>query len=226
LLKFAMRCIVRLVILGILLGVPESASEAQNLQVIQEPPVGRLAETQVSRQTLLGKINVGGGLSTHGLRLLLLLGNGEQLTEFVRLDGTFTFRDVQEGLHVLEVFHVGFMFPQIRLEISGAELDQNVRASYIGLGNQMLPYPLVIQPMGKVNYFEPRQKFSLRSFIFQPQIMMMLFMIGGLVLLPKMAIDPEQMQELKKEMYGEGSQTQQQQQSTAARSPQVKHRKD
>ena len=196
-----------------------ASSVAADAQEIQKPLVADVKDEQLPRQVVLGKINAVGELSTHGVRLLLTLGSGEQLTEFVRLDGTFTFRDVPVGLHIMEVFHVGFLFPQIRLEISDAELDEHVRASYVGSANQLLPYPLMIQPMGKVSYFEPRQKFSLRSFIFQPQIMMMIFMIGGLVLLPKMAIDPEQMQEFKKEMQGGGAPSQNQQ-APPSRSPQ------
>ena len=79
-------------------------------------------------------------------------------------------------------------------------LGQHVKASYVGGDSRILPYPLIVQPMGKVSYFEPRQGFSWRSFLFQPQILMMLFMLGGLFILPKMAIDPEQLKEMQSSM--------------------------
>lgn len=106
-----------------------------------------------------------------------------------------------------------------RLEVVDEMLDQHVKASYVGGDARLLSYPLMIQPMGKVNYFEPRQKFSLRSFIFQPQIMMMLVMIGGMFILPKMAIDPEQLKEMQKEMSAA-------QQQPARSTQQVRSRRD
>ena len=64
--------------------------------------------------TVVGKITPGGELTTQDTRVLLTLSGGEQITEFVRLDGSFTLRNVPVGVHVLEVFHLGFLFPQIR----------------------------------------------------------------------------------------------------------------
>uniref|UniRef100_A0A7S1SU71 ER membrane protein complex subunit 7 beta-sandwich domain-containing protein n=1 Tax=Tetraselmis chuii TaxID=63592 RepID=A0A7S1SU71_9CHLO len=149
--------------------------------------------------TILGSVNVK-LVSPQGTRVSLLLSGGAgTLNTFVRLDGTFTLRDAPPGVHVLEVFHLGFLFPQIRVEVSpgGALFEQQVKASYVAGDDRVLPYPLMVQPMGKVSYFEPRQGFSWRSFLFQPQIIMMLIMVSGLFILPKMALDPEQLKEMQ-----------------------------
>eukprot|EP00873_Tetraselmis_striata_P028671 jgi/Tetstr1/448935/TSEL_036161.t1 len=146
---------------------------------------------------LLGSVNVK-LISPQGARVTLLLGGGRQLSTFVRLDGTFTLRGVPPGVHVLEVFHLGFLFPQIRTEIlADAPLGEHVKASYVGGDNRLLQYPLMVQPLGKVSYFEPRQGLSWRSFLFQPQIIMMLIMISGLFILPKMQLDPESLKEMQ-----------------------------
>eukprot|EP00192_Tetraselmis_astigmatica_P018876 CAMPEP_0117677768 /NCGR_PEP_ID=MMETSP0804-20121206/16919_1 /TAXON_ID=1074897 /ORGANISM="Tetraselmis astigmatica, Strain CCMP880" /LENGTH=232 /DNA_ID=CAMNT_0005487069 /DNA_START=12 /DNA_END=710 /DNA_ORIENTATION=- len=183
-----------------------AGQEAEAGAQIQSSVVQRTASSldnageDVSLFTVVGKINPGGELTTQDTRVLLTLSGGKQVTEFVRLDGSFTLRNVPVGIHVLEAFHLGFLFPQIRIEVVDEMLGQHVRASYVGGDNRILPYPLLVQPMGKVSYFEPRQGFSWRSFLFQPQILMMLFMIGGLFILPKMAIDPEQMKEVQASM--------------------------
>lgn len=147
--------------------------------------------------TVLGSVNVK-LISPQGARVTLLLSGGKQLSTFVRLDGTFTLHNVPPGIHVLEVFHLGFLFPQIRTEIlADAPLGEHVKASYVAGDNRILPYPLMVQPLGKVSYFEPRQGFSWRSFLFQPQIIMMLIMISGLFILPKMQLDPESIKEMQ-----------------------------
>mmetsp|Transcript_23576 Transcript_23576/g.56373 ORF Transcript_23576/g.56373 Transcript_23576/m.56373 type:complete len:221 (-) Transcript_23576:478-1140(-) len=181
-------------------------SAGVQVQTSNSQPLDRGASSDT--QTVTGRVFLTPGLNSQDVNLVLRLSDKTVLKGFVRLDGSFSFRHVPKGLHLLEVHHPGFLFPQVRLEVSDSVLEQHVRASYVGGDNRLLPYPLIVKPMVKVSYFEPRQGFSWRSFLFQPQIIMMLVMIGGLFILPKMALDPEQLKEMQAMTQGAGSSAQ------------------
>lgn len=77
--------------------------------------------------TVIGKVNLVGEVSAQRLRILLSLSGGEVIPGFVRLDGTFTIRGIPVGLHVLEVFHQGFLFPQIRYGCSTLDINLPIK---------------------------------------------------------------------------------------------------
>ena len=62
-----------------------------------------------------------------------------------------------------------------------------------------LPYPLKVPAMGFVSYFEERQPFNIIGYLKTPYGAMIAFMIGSMVLMPMLKVDPEEYKEMVEE---------------------------
>lgn len=62
-----------------------------------------------------------------------------------------------------------------------------------------IPYPLRIPALGVVSYFEERQPFNIIGWLKTPYGAMIAFMIGSMVLMPMLKVDPEEYKEMQEE---------------------------
>lgn len=145
------------------------------------------------------------GLQGAGVRLkaadVKLVLNGGQHVTFPRTDGSFSFRGVPAGTHLLEVVSMGAFFPPVRLDVSARTRGQ-VRAVYAENQREPLPEPLVLHPVRVEEYFEKREPFSLYKLMFTPVGMMVGFVAVVVLVLPRLmdSIDPEEMKQMQEEM--------------------------
>jgi len=109
--------------------------------------------------------------------IIILHGNGGQLFTYTRSDGSFKFQDIPAGVFIIEVASNNYAYPNIRLDIS-ARLSGKVRARYADDSTKAVKYPLRLQPLEPIQYFEERQGFNLAS-LYKNQ---MVIMIGLLLL--------------------------------------------
>ena len=85
-----------------------------------------------------------------------------------------------------------------------------MRASLLDDPNKVYKYPLVIRPAAKANYFEQKQQMlSLKTLTKNPMYLIIGITVLVSLVLPKM-LDPETMEEMKKEMAASQNQGQRQ----------------
>jgi len=97
-------------------------SAGVQVQTSNSQPLDRGASSDT--QTVTGRVFLTPGLNSQDVNLVLRLSDKTVLKGFVRLDGSFSFRHVPKGLHLLEVHHPGFLFPQVRYWLQTTETAQ------------------------------------------------------------------------------------------------------
>ena len=109
------------------------------------------------------------------------------------LDGRFTFDNVGDGMHILDVEAVGFYFPTIKIIKHG----NLVKATASDVQDRPVEYPLTLAPLKRMEYFEQKQKFNVMKWLKTPYGIMIAFGVGSLVLLPMLKVDPEEYRQMK-----------------------------
>lgn len=130
--------------------------------------------------------------------------NGGEYVGVPRSDGTFIVYGVPPGKHYLEVFATGLQFPQLRVRVKAPGTVQAKLVEETSGGNgKSFGYPLLLEPRGRVQYFQQHQQISIMRMIMgNPTVLMMGFM--GLMAwgLPKMMenMDPEELAKMQEDM--------------------------
>ncbi len=134
-------------------------------------------------------------------------------------DGTFALLDVPPGDHTLQIVAIGFSFPPIIVSVDG-ENNGEVVMRYSEDMSTILPKlktpegttkektieRVVVAPVSKVDYFEPSNRVTLLGLLKNPMVLMVLMTVIMAVAVPSLIrnMDPEALEELKKEM-GKGN---------------------
>lgn len=152
-------------------------------------------------------------------------GSGQQKVRTTpKKDGTFALLDVPPGDHKLQIVAIGFSFPPIVVSVDG-ENDGEVVMRYSEDMSTILPKVkmpekttkkneenakmvdrVVVAPVSKVDYFEPSNRVTLLGLFKNPMVLMVLMTVVMAVAVPSLIrnMDPEALEELKKEM-GKGN---------------------
>ncbi|KAF8844090.1 hypothetical protein BDN67DRAFT_54162 [Paxillus ammoniavirescens] len=118
--------------------------------------------------------------------------------------GNFSIPDVNSGTYILSVLSHDYVFDQVRVDISDSSQPPDIKSYIVGTpltssASVSLPYPVVLTPRQKNNYFKPRESFNLLGMFQNPMIMIM--MLTGLMMLGMPYImknlDPQTLEELK-----------------------------
>jgi hypothetical protein len=155
------------------------------------------------------------------VKITLVVSGGASMQKIrtqAKKDGTFTLLDVPPGEHSLQIVAVGFSFPPVVVSVDG-ENNGEVQMRYAEDASTILPkmreektgYERVqIQPVSELDYFEPSNRLTLIGLLKNPMVLMVLMTVIMAVMVPKMIanMDPEALEELKKEM-GKGNMFQQ-----------------
>lgn len=120
------------------------------------------------------------------------------------VDGSFQFRDVPPGVHVLDVHSKTHHFPQIKIQIVENDMENPRCLEYAYPGAQKNPvlYPLVLTAIATYDHFEIKRGFSIFSILKNPMLLMMLFGAGLMFVMPKLVeqMDPEEKEQMRKQM--------------------------
>eukprot|EP00041_Stephanoeca_diplocostata_P022617 m.541753 g.541753 ORF g.541753 m.541753 type:complete len:216 (-) comp22111_c1_seq26:1196-1843(-) len=147
--------------------------------------------------------------SDFGITTKVVLGDGEHVG-FLRKDLSFSINDIPSASYTIEVRNPEYQYEIFRVDLS-SKFPGGVRiarADFLGgLSNsqQRIPYNaeqgIILRPVSKVNYFQEREKWSIRSVLFNPMFLMMLLPMGMMYLMPKMmeGMDKEQLAEMQKQ---------------------------
>ncbi|EPQ60854.1 hypothetical protein GLOTRDRAFT_124598 [Gloeophyllum trabeum ATCC 11539] len=133
----------------------------------------------------------------------VILDNGKSYGG-VKWDGTFSIPDVHPGTYILSVLAHNFTFDKLRVDVSDSDSLPEVRPYIPGTplsppSQVMLPYPILLAPRQRNNYFVPRQTFNLLGMFQNPMMLMMVaagaMMLGAPYLLK--SLDPEALEDFK-----------------------------
>mmetsp|Transcript_12099 Transcript_12099/g.36291 ORF Transcript_12099/g.36291 Transcript_12099/m.36291 type:complete len:215 (-) Transcript_12099:1300-1944(-) len=133
------------------------------------------------------------------IQVLLLLEDGSRRQTFATSNSSFAFQRVPEGRHTLEPSCVGYMFPSLRVDVLPGG---DIRTAYAEFPEQALPPPLLIRA-AQIDYFDKVVPFNLMGFLKSPMGMLAAFMLFAVVVMPMLKVDPEEMEEYKKEQQQE-----------------------
>ncbi|KAL4437231.1 hypothetical protein ABPG75_004370 [Micractinium tetrahymenae] len=155
-----------------------------------------LAEEQAAVLPVHGKLFVPDGASLAQAEVALQLESGRRLLAFPLPDGAFSFAEVPVGVHTLTADVHGLIYPTVRLDVGTARKGKVAAVAADATGMPALPYPLLLRPYSRIEYFEKRQPFSLWAFLKTPYGMMAGFMLFSVFIMPKLKVDPEEYREM------------------------------
>lgn len=123
---------------------------------------------------------------------------------YPKIDGSFIFRNIPPGVHILDVQSTTHHFGQVKIQL----LEENdmqpkcVEYAYPGAAKKPLEHPVVMTAYATLEYFEKRPAFSVFSILKNPMFLMMAFSAGMMFLMPKMmeGLDPEEKARMKEQM--------------------------
>ena len=134
----------------------------------------------------------------------ITLNDGTTHSTYTLPDGSFVFRRVPPGVHLLDVQSRVHHFSQVKVQILPGSMDSPRCVEYVypGATKQAVPHPLELTAHASYEYYEPRQGFSLMSILKNPMVLMMIMGVGGMYMMPKVmdGLDPEQKELMQKQM--------------------------
>ncbi|KAL6777745.1 CGL149 [Auxenochlorella protothecoides x Auxenochlorella symbiontica] len=123
--------------------------------------------------------------------LVLSKEQGDEVRTFPLPDGRFAFHNVPAGKHYLEVELVGLVYSTVELTV-GVAGDVNALLSDV-INRPAVPYPLVLRPIGRLEFFQKPQPFNVMAFIKTPYGIMIIFGIFSLVVMPRLRAYSEEL---------------------------------
>ncbi|KAH9937616.1 uncharacterized protein B0H18DRAFT_1081740 [Fomitopsis serialis] len=134
----------------------------------------------------------------------VILDNGK-LRGGITKDGGFEIPDVSPGTYILTVISHDFHFDKLRVDVFETESLPEIRPYIAGTplsppSSITLPYPILLTPRTKNDYFTPQQSFNLMGMFQSPMMLMMLVMGGMMLAMPYImkTMDPDSLQDFNK----------------------------
>ncbi|KAJ0407123.1 hypothetical protein ATCC90586_005687 [Pythium insidiosum] len=137
------------------------------LQTLALAIVGLLAATSEAYE-IKGTVFIGEAEKVQPYRVLL--NGGEQVT-YARADGQFVFRDVEPGRYVIDIPSTEHLFSQYKIDIAEDGVIRAIEYQYPGAPKARAEYPLAVEPVAELEYFEEREKFNILQLIMSPSFL-------------------------------------------------------
>ncbi|KAF1791548.1 protein of unknown function DUF2012 [Phytophthora cactorum] len=110
--------------------------------------------------------------------------NGGEQTTFVRADGSFVFRDLEPARYVVDIPSTQFLFSQYKVDVAADGLIRALEYKYPGAPKMRADYPLIVEPVKQLDYFEQRGKFNLLGLIMNPSFLTIVCPSGCCIFCP------------------------------------------
>ncbi|ETV79914.1 hypothetical protein, variant 1 [Aphanomyces astaci] len=143
-------------------------------------------------------VSIDGGLPS----LQVVLDGGVRSTLSTH-DGRFSFYDVPAGRYTVDIHSPVYIFSQFKVDISTTGDIRVLEFKYPGTPKLAVSHPLVVDALAQVQYFQPREKFSVIDLIKNPSFLALivpLFMVWVLPKLTESMLDPEEFKQAQEEM--------------------------
>nr|CCA25440.1 conserved hypothetical protein [Albugo laibachii Nc14] len=155
---------------------------------------------------IYGTISIPNQIRVPPLRILL---DGQEKVTYSLHNGKFTFFNVSEGSHTLEIPSAKYYFSQFTINVSPSGEFQAFEAKYPGAPSSQIEYPINAQSLTEIDYFEKRESLNLLRMIMNPSFLTIVLPIALMYLLPKLSksmMDPEELKKAQEEMAGQNPQ--------------------
>jgi hypothetical protein len=119
--------------------------------------------------------------------------------------------DLTPGSHLVDIVSTEWIFPQIRIDVSGKSgklrafqlipkaSNPATNEDFTYLRQQIQTNPLKIQPLSRADYFEKREPFNPYVWLKNPMVLTLVVGVGMAYIFPKI-VDPEAMKEAQDQM--------------------------
>lgn len=135
----------------------------------------------------------------------LITSDGQLHKTYCDEEGLFMLSGLPVGHHVLTAHLVGYVYPEIHVEIG--RKGRMLRA-YFSIPTHKTPLtlqePLAVHPISEISYYAKRPSFDITTFLFTPYGIMIAFSLFLVFVLPNLKMDPEEYQRAKQEMGSMG----------------------
>ncbi|ETV90108.1 hypothetical protein H310_15064 [Aphanomyces invadans] len=159
---------------------------------------GATIEGRISYPDSVPPPSVDGGLPS----LQVVLDGGVRST-LSSQDGRFAFYDVPTGRYTVDIHSPVYIFSQFKVDISAAGDIRVLEFKYPGTPKLAVSHPLVVGAHAKIQYFQPREKFSVMDLVKNPSFLALIVPLVMVWLLPKLTesmLDPEEFKQAQEEM--------------------------
>ncbi|CAK4086113.1 unnamed protein product [Aphanomyces euteiches] len=136
----------------------------------------------------------------------VVLDGGVRSTLSTR-DGRFVFYDVPAGRYTVDIYSTTHMFSQFKVDISATNEIRVLEFKYPGTPKLAVSHPLVVDAHAKIEYFVPREKFSVLDLIRNPSFLALVVPLVMIWILPRLSenmLDPEEYKQAQEEMAAVG----------------------
>lgn len=154
--------------------------------------------------------------------------NGGEYTTYSRADGSFNFHNIPSGIYYLDVYAINLHYPSAKIKVvtggnseggsddvleapagssrtpDGTGYISVVEFKYPGAARLPATYPIVLQAIAPLAYFQPVQKLNILGMILANPMMMIMLIVGGGMVLLLQNIDPETMKEIQEQQKAQG----------------------
>eukprot|EP01138_Halocafeteria_seosinensis_P009116 gb/GECG01009317.1/.p1 GENE.gb/GECG01009317.1/~~gb/GECG01009317.1/.p1 ORF type:complete len:291 (+),score=42.11 gb/GECG01009317.1/:1-873(+) len=169
-------------------------------------------EGDFGRFTIEGKVEVPAAaervlLNDHSVRESSINGAIRHDKQgFIASDGYFRIVNILPGNYTLEVDSHNIVYPDYKLELREDGTLSVVEYAYPGAPRVRKVHPIQIPAQTRVQYFKPREKWSLASLIMNPNTLMLGVIMFMAIGLPKMMenMDPEMLEEMQQQQSAMG----------------------
>ncbi|CAE7659697.1 unnamed protein product, partial [Symbiodinium microadriaticum] len=110
-------------------------------------------------------------------------------------------------IYLLDVLSVEHIYSQFKIKVTDDNSVIPVEYKYPGSPRSQTPYPIVLTPLAKYNYFQVKEGFSLYRTLFKnPMMIMMVVSLGVIMFFPKLmsGMDKDQMKEIMEQQKQAG----------------------
>ncbi|KAL6043911.1 ER membrane protein complex subunit 7 [Balamuthia mandrillaris] len=160
---------------------------------------GEIAESAAAYYEVHGRV-----VAATNTTRIILHGNGGQLSQLpTTKDGLFRIKDLPSGAYLLEVVSNEHLYPLLRVDVS-AKHNGKVKARLAGdsAKSKSLSYPLNIEPLAPMQFFEERKGFNFLELFKNPMVIMMGVTLVMILVVPKL-MDSEAMKEAQAQAQGQ-----------------------
>ncbi|KAH9076800.1 hypothetical protein Ae201684P_010732 [Aphanomyces euteiches] len=133
----------------------------------------------------------------------VVLDGGVRSTLSTR-DGRFVFYDVPAGRYTVDIYSTTHMFSQFKVDISATNEIRVLEFKYPGTPKLAVSHPLVVDAHAKIEYFVPREKFSVLDLIRNPSFLALVVPLVMIWILPRLSENMLEYKQAQEEMAAVG----------------------
>uniref|UniRef100_T2M5J5 UPF0480 protein C15orf24 n=1 Tax=Hydra vulgaris TaxID=6087 RepID=T2M5J5_HYDVU len=164
-------------------------------------------DTVIQTYKIEGKVSVlqssGENKNTEWMQDTVVIVDGGNYRGFLKEDGTFVVSSIPSGTYIVEVASPNYQFELMRVDITKGGKIRVRKVNFLSINSvQTAPYPLNFFATERAAFFELREEWKVKDFLFNPMVLMMVLPFLFIFAMPKLVAmaDPEAQKEMQSQM--------------------------